>query len=250
MSVSPIKQTPEHLQASPFLTRTAALLGSSTLQVLHSLHLLIVGIGAVGGACAEALARSGVGHLTLIDGDTFDASNLNRQPFSSYSAIGHSKVEITLRQLQDLAPTCQADGQTLFLTPERIPTLLDTIHVDGVIDAIDDLPAKVALLAEAHQRNIPVWSAMGAARKLDPLAFRITDIAKTQICPLARNVRHALRQKGITKGIRCVWSSEPAQPLREGTLGSYMPVTATAGLLLAADVLQTYHNRAQQSSET
>lgn len=239
MRNAPLQQTPE-IQASPFLMRTEALLGTITLQRLQTLHLLVVGVGAVGGACAEALARSGIGRLTVVDGDTFDASNLNRQPFASHSVVGRVKTEVTVEQLRDLAPTCAVSGRAQFITPTSIDALLDTVAPDAVVDAIDDLPAKVALLERCVQRGLPVWSAMGAARKLDPLAFKITDIAKTQVCPLARQVRQALRQRGITKGIRCVWSSEPAQPLQNGVLGSYMPVTATAGLVLAADVIRFY----------
>jgi tRNA A37 threonylcarbamoyladenosine dehydratase len=237
MSEQSMERTPGFTQTSAFLTRTAALLGEQTLARLRAAHILVVGVGAVGGACAEALARSGVGRLTLVDGDTFEASNLNRQPFSAQSVLGHSKTEATQARLADIAPTCQVAGHHLFLKPADIAPLLDDVKADIVVDAIDDLTAKVALLEACVQRNLPVWSAMGAARKLDPLAFRITDISKTQVCPLARNVRQQLRRKGITHGIRCVWSAEPALPLPEGILGSYMPVTATAGLILAADII-------------
>jgi tRNA A37 threonylcarbamoyladenosine dehydratase len=175
--------------------------------------------------------------LTFVDGDNFEASNLNRQPFSAQSVLGHSKTAVTQQRLADIAPECHAEGRHLFLKPEEVAPLLDEVKADIVVDAIDDLSAKVALLAACVQRGIPTWSAMGAARKLDPLSLKITDISKTQVCPLARNVRQQLRRKGVEKGIRCVWSSEPALPLPEGVLGSYMPVTATAGLVLAADVI-------------
>lgn len=229
---------PDAVQSSFSLKRTAALLGNEWMERLQMAHVLLVGVGAVGGACAEALARSGVGKLTLVDGDVFDVTNLNRQPFSAVSAIGHEKTVVTCQRLADIAPHCRAEGKSCFVTPENVSALIQEIAPDVIVDAIDDVAAKVALLVAAVQCRLPVWSAMGAARKLDPLALRITDISKTQVCPLARNVRQQLRRMGIEKGIRCVWSSEVAAPLHDGTLGSYMPVTASAGLLLAAEVIR------------
>ncbi len=220
------------------LQRTEALLGPTALQRFASLHILVAGLGAVGGACVEALARSGIGSFTLVDCDRFEVTNLNRQPFASRATLGREKTLATAERLADIAPNTKVTPETLRLTPENVAPLLERVHPDVVVDAIDDVPAKVALLAECYGRKIPVWSAMGAARKLDPTAFRITDLSKTQTCPLARTLRRELRTRGITKGIRCVWSAEEAQPLSpEGVLGSYMPATATAGLLLAADLL-------------
>ncbi len=229
------------------LDRTTALFGSDVIRHFQDCSVLVVGLGAVGGACVEALARSGIGKLHLVDGDTFEVTNLNRQPFARASVLGQTKASVTQAMLADLAPETVATSEALFITPENVNTLLDRVQPDYVVDAIDDLPAKVALLEACVQRNLPVWSAMGAARKLDPTALRVTDLSKTQVCPLARTVRRELRTRGIHKGVRCVWSSEPALPLsEEGTLGSYMPVTATAGLLLAADLLQQLSQRIQQ----
>lgn len=235
-------EMPDSTQASFSLKRTTALLGSETMARLAKAHILVVGVGAVGGACVEALARSGVGRLTLVDGDTFEETNLNRQPFSSLSALGQPKTTVTCQRLADIAPSCQTQGLHQFVTPENVRDFLVETQPTLVVDAIDDLPAKVALLEQCVHLKLPVWSAMGAARKCDPLAFKVTDISKTQVCPLARHVRQQLRHKGIEKGIRCVWSSEPATPLHDGTLGSYMPVTATAGLILAADVMRALGN--------
>ena len=164
---------------SETLLRAEALLGAEAMARLRAARILVVGLGAVGGACVEALARSGVGELWLVDGDVF-------------------------------------------------------------VDAIDDVPAKLALLSECLHRGIPAWSAMGAARKYDPSALCVTDLSKTQVCPLARRIRQGLRALGFTKGVRCVWSREPAAPQLPGApLGSFMPVTASAGLLLAADVIKS-----------
>ncbi len=221
------------------LQRTEALLGRAVLERLASLRLLVVGLGAVGGACVEALARSGTGALGLVDGDTFEASNLNRQPFASLTTLGIEKSHATAQRLKEIAPSVTTYPETLTVTPENVVALLERMQPTVVVDAIDDLSAKVALLTACVRQELPVWSAMGAARKLDPTAFRITDLSKTQVCPLARALRHELRKVGISKGIRCVWSNEVPQALSaEGALGSYMPATATAGLLLAADIVK------------
>lgn len=222
----------------PTLLRARALFGDEAMARLAAARILVVGLGAVGGACVEALARSGVGRLYLVDGDAFEPSNLNRQPFASLPAIGRPKSEVTCERLRLIAPTCVAEVQTCRLTADNVAALLDWAAPTAVVDAIDDVPAKVALLEAAHQRALPAWSAMGAARKLDPSRLRVTDLAKTQVCPLARAVRQTLRHCGITRGIRAVWSDEPPRPLGpDNTLGSFMPVTASAGLLLAADLL-------------
>lgn len=222
----------------PTLLRAQALLGDEAMARLAAARILVVGLGAVGGACIEALARSGIGQLSLVDGDTFEPSNLNRQPFASLPAIGRPKSEVTCERLRLIAPTCATQSQTCRLCAENVEQLLDWAAPTAVVDAIDDVPAKVALLDCAHRRALPAWSAMGAARKLDPARLRVTDLAKTQVCPLARAVRQALRHRGIERGIRAVWSDEPPRPLGPGnTLGSLMPVTASAGLLLAADLL-------------
>lgn len=222
---------------SPY-SRTRALLGEDAFEALRRAHILVIGAGAVGGACIEALARSGIGRLTIVDGDRFEPSNLNRQPFAALSAIGRPKASAVAERLADIAPECVCRPLDLFVTEGTAQGLLSGTSPDGLVDACDDVPAKVALLREAFRTGLPAWSAMGAARKLDPTALRVTDIAATQICPLARSVRRKLREAGIAGGIRCVWSAEPARPLAAGTLGSFMPVTGAAGLLLAADVVR------------
>ncbi len=221
------------------LLRVEALFGTEALASLRAVHILVVGLGAVGGACTEALARSGIGRLTLVDGDAFEASNLNRQPFSAQSLVGQPKASATLARLADIAPTCATEAQVRFVSPDNASELLEAVQPDIVVDAIDDVPAKVALLASAHRLGLRSWSSMGAARKLDPTQLRLTDLSKTAVCPLARVVRQRLRAQGITHGVRCVWSQEQARAMGEGgVLGSYMPVTATAGLLLASDILR------------
>ena len=222
----------------PYL-RTRALLGDVPLAALRSAHVLLVGAGADGGACIEALARSGIGRLTVIDGDIFAPSNLNRQPFAALATLGRPKATAVAERLKEIAPGCSCAAIDAFVTDETAARLIAETAPDAVVDACDDVDAKIALIRESVLATVPVWSSMGAARKLDPTALRVTDIAATQVCPLARSVRRRLREIGIAKGVRCVWSSEPARPLSsDGTLGSFMPVTATAGLLLAGDVLR------------
>ena len=224
---------------SETLLRAEALLGAEAMARLRVARILVVGLGAVGGACVEALARSGVGNLWLLDGDVFEPSNLNRQPFAALSTLGRTKADATAERLRDIAPTCSVTAERLRVDSENVSALLDRARPDAVVDAIDDVPAKLALLAECLRRGIPAWSAMGAARKRDPSALCVTDLSKTQVCPLARRVRQGLRDLGFTKGIRCVWSRETAAPQTPGApLGSLMPVTASAGLLLAADVIK------------
>lgn len=224
---------------SETLLRAEALLGAEAMARLRVARILVVGLGAVGGACTEALARSGVGNLWLVDGDVFEPSNLNRQPFAALSTLGQPKADAATERLRDIAPTCFVTAERLRVDSENVGALLDRTRPDAVVDAIDDVPAKLALLAECLRRGIPAWSAMGAARKRDPSALCVTDLSKTQVCPLARRVRQGLRDLGFTKGIRCVWSRETAAPQTPGApLGSLMPVTASAGLLLAADVIK------------
>ncbi|MEG1480207.1 MAG: tRNA threonylcarbamoyladenosine dehydratase [Kiritimatiellia bacterium] len=221
------------------LTRVVALVGTEAVQRLREKKVVVIGIGAVGGACAEALARSGIGTLHVIDGDVFERSNLNRQPFSAVSVIGHSKAEATVVRLRDIAPDCNVSGETLRVESCHAEKILARLAPDAVVDAIDDVDAKVALLTAAVRLGIPVWSAMGAARKLDPRSLRVADIAQTQVCPLAKAVRKGLREQGITSGVRSVFSVEIPLPMEKGeSLGSYMPVTACAGFFLAADLLQ------------
>ncbi len=217
-----------------------ALLGEDALRRLQACRVLVVGLGAVGGACVEALARSGIGHLYLVDGDTFEITNLNRQPFARQSTLGQPKATVTRDALSDLAPHTQAVAEVHHVTEASVEALLARARPTMVVDAIDDLPAKVALLSACVRQALPVWSAMGAARKLNPSALRVTDLSKTEVCPLARILRQRLRALGIQKGIRCVWSNEPALPLlKKDTLGSFMPVTASAGLLLASDLIHS-----------
>ena len=223
---------------SEMMQRTGLLVGEDGVRRLADASVVLCGVGAVGGYALEGLVRAGVGRIRVVDADVFEASNLNRQPFASLEALGRPKAEVTAGRLRQIAPTCAAQGEVARVAADNVAALLDRARPDAVVDAIDDVRAKIALLDACLRRGVPAWSAMGAARKRDPSALRVTDLAQTQVCPLARLVRQGLRALGHEGGVRCVWSNErPLPAQRDAPMGSYMPVTAAAGLFLAADAI-------------
>lgn len=205
-----------------FMDRTALLLGEEAVSRLQKAHVLILGVGGVGGEAAVMLARAGVGHLTLVDGDTVDLSNVNRQAVAFRSTVGMLKTEALAAILRDIAPDMDLTLVSRYITPEDAGTLL-TPPPDFAVDAIDDVPAKTAFLLAAKQQDIPLISAMGAGGRVDPSLIRECDIAKTCQCGLARAVRTRLREAGVHSGIRVVFSPEvPVKTSPVGTV-SYMP---------------------------
>lgn len=218
--------------------RTAALLGDEILRHLQKSHVLILGVGGVGGYAAEQLARAGIGHLTLLDGDTVDPTNLNRQIAALNSTKGMFKAEILASRFRDINPEGIYTPDVRFLTAQECEELLQT-PFDLVVDAIDDVPAKVAFLKAAAEKGIPVVSAMGAGGKKEISKIQCADISKTYGDPLARKVRSELRKLGISKGIRCIFSPEERCQVKEfDTIGtiSYMP--AAFGCHVAAAALE------------
>lgn len=228
--------------------RTRILLTSDEMVRLTQAHVLVAGLGGVGSYCAEALARAGVGRLTLVDHDVVAPSNINRQLPALLSTIGQPKAELMRARIMDVNPACELHILREFLTPdnviERVPA-----DVDYLIDCIDSLNCKVALVATSIERGLRVASSMGAGNKLDPARIRLADIAKTYQCPLAAVMRKRLRKRGIYKGVLTVFSDEPGraplapQPVEgsgraravNGTI-SYMP--PLFGLMLAGAVVQ------------
>ena len=228
--------------------RTRILLKPDEMARLTGAHVLVAGLGGVGSYCAEALARAGVGRLTLVDHDVVAPSNINRQLPALLSTVGQSKAELMRARIMDINPACELHIVGEFLTPdnviERVPA-----DVDYVIDCIDSLNCKVALVATSIERGLRVASSMGAGNKLDPTRIRLVDIAKTYQCPLASVMRKRLRKRGIYKGVLTVFSDEPGraplapQPVEgsgraravNGTV-SYMP--PLFGLMLAGAVVQ------------
>ncbi|MBF0214247.1 MAG: tRNA threonylcarbamoyladenosine dehydratase [Magnetococcales bacterium] len=230
-------------------TRTEILVKSAGVERLRRTHVLLVGLGGVGGYAAEALARAGIGRLTLVDHDVVARSDLNRQMASTLDALGQKKIEVLGRRIANINPECRVVLRDQFLTPANIPELLDETRPDWVIDAIDSLNSKVGLLVEARERGLKVVSSMGAGGRLDPTRLVVGDLEESTICPLAREVRRRLHRRGHGPGIRAVWSTEPpAEPLPpeptptgrprsvNGTI-SYLP--ALFGLTLAGMVIQS-----------
>ena len=213
-------------------------------------------VGGVGGFCVEALARTGIGTLHLYDDDTVSESNLNRQLAALHSTIGRPKGEVLKERVQDINPACHVEAIRMFYLPENADTV-DLTQYDYVVDAIDTVAAKLELAVRCTALNIPIISAMGSGNKLDPTAFVVTDLSKTQGCPLARVMRKELRRRGI-QHLKVVYSTEePRSPIRPAqaeapagsetrpgtsarrdTPGSISFVPAAAGLVLASAVVR------------
>ncbi|MBI3432779.1 MAG: tRNA threonylcarbamoyladenosine dehydratase [Hydrogenophilales bacterium] len=232
----------------PQFERTRILLDAGEQARLARAHVLVAGLGGVGSYCAEALARAGVGRLTLIDHDVVAVSNINRQLPALLSTVGQPKAELMAARIRDINPECELSVIREFLIPETVADIVPA-DVDFVIDCIDSLNCKVALVASSVERGLKVASSMGAGNKLDPTRIRIADISKTEMCPLASVMRKRLRKRGIPKGVLTVFSDEPGraplppQPVEgrgraravNGTI-SYMP--PLFGLMLAGAVVQ------------
>lgn len=217
-------------------SRTRRLLGDASADALTQKHVLVLGLGGVGGYVAEFLARCGVGKLTLVDGDRVALSNLNRQLPALRSTLGEYKAEVLARRFADLNPAGEFVAFPRFVKPEEVAGLLEPATLDGAVDAIDDVPAKVAFLLECRRREIPVVSSMGAGNKLDPGMVKTADISKSHGCPLARAVRRKLREAGVTKNVTVVFSPEVVKTGAAFGTVSYM--TAAFGVHCAAALLR------------
>jgi tRNA A37 threonylcarbamoyladenosine dehydratase len=188
--------------------RTIRLMGNDAVAALGRARAAVFGLGAVGSFATEALARSGVGYLRLIDFDRVEPSNLNRQLFALHSTLGRKKAEIARDRVLDIHPECRVDICDTFANADSLDSLLSP-DLTVVVDAIDGLNAKVTLLVAARQMDLCVVSSMGAGGRVDPALIRTGDISETQVCPLARMVRRRLHRRGVFTGIRCVYSIEP-----------------------------------------
>lgn len=223
-------------------------MGAERMERLSQAHVLVVGLGGVGAYAAEQICRAGVGKMTIVDADTLQESNLNRQLPALHSTLGESKAAVVGRRLLDINPQLELTILHEFLRDERTEQLLQEQRFDFVVDAIDSLSPKVFLIYHAHRLGIPLVSSMGAGAKIDPSQVGIADISKTFSCALAKAVRKRLRSKGIHKGIPVVFSSEMAnsdavieteeEECKRTTTGtvSYMP--AIFGCYLASYVIQ------------
>ena len=217
--------------------RWKILIGEEGLSRLSSAKITVVGLGGVGGQVTEAIARSFVGRLCLIDGDKVAPSNLNRQLLATQESVGREKALVAAERVFSIAPQTQVTALPLFVTADNLSSL-DIWDSDCILDAIDDVSAKVALIKEAVTRGIPVFSSMGAANRWDPTALKVADISEAHTCPLAKKVKKLLAAQGITKGVTVVFSTEKALSFG-GALGSNPFVPATAGLALASAAIRT-----------
>ncbi|HQK92299.1 MAG TPA: tRNA threonylcarbamoyladenosine dehydratase [Armatimonadota bacterium] len=239
------------MSADRFL-RTRQILGDEALARLGAAHVAVVGIGAVGSYATEALARSGVGHLRLVDGDLVQPSNINRQLMALESTLGRPKVDVAAARVVDINPQCAVEPLRLFVDADSLGPVL-TAPLDLVVDAIDSAGPKLELIAAALRSGIPIVSSMGAALRVDPTRVRTGVIADVQGCPLARRLRRGLRGRGLGLDVPCVFSEEPATrawigpsedpqgpgpTARRRALGSLPTVTGTFGLVLAALALR------------
>lgn len=226
---------PTQLQTE-MTARTRLLLGSSGMERLQTSYVVVAGLGGVGGHCAEALARAGLGKLHLVDFDVVAPSNLNRQLVATKRTLGMAKTEAMRERIEDVS-NCLVTVSNTRIDADTVAYAIPP-DADFLVDAIDSVPGKLALIAFAQSHNIPMISCMGAGNRLDPMGFFITDIFSTSGCPLARKLRHELRKMGIPS-LPVVTSSEPARTQPGQTvIGSLAPVTAAAGLCLAGYVLR------------
>lgn len=187
--------------------RLKRLLGDEALEKLQNSRVTVFGLGAVGGYVVEALARSGVGTLRIIDFDVVAPSNINRQLYALDSTVGRPKVELAQERIFDINPSCKIEAFNEFAHTDTLDLLLDN-QPDMVIDAIDSVNPKIALLTSCYKQNLPVLSSMGAALKTDPSFIKSSDIFDTTVCPLARCIRKGLKRNGVGRGITCIYSTE------------------------------------------
>ena len=227
-------------------SRTKALIGADALEKLKTCHVAVFGVGGVGGYVVEALARSGIGALTLVDNDVVSLSNINRQIIALHSTLGKFKTEVAAMRAKDINPDIKVETYNVFFLPENADTF-DFTSFDYVVDAIDTASGKLALIERAKAFGVPVISAMGAGNKLNPTAFEVADISKTSVCPLARVMRRELKKRGIDH-VKVVYSKEiPVErdmPDSQKTGEKSVPasiafVPSVAGLVLAGEVIKS-----------
>jgi len=232
--------------STPLFERTHILIGDEGIEKLKQSHIFLAGMGGVGSFTAEALARMGVGKMTLVDHDVVSGSNLNRQLVALNSTVDTLKAEVMANRIRDINPDCEITLLTEFLTPETIPDILAQ-GFDVIIDAIDSLSSKSALLETAWRNDMTVFASMGAGGKMDPTQVRTGDLMDTSMCKLAKHLRAQLRKRGVGRGIQTVYSLEsplpplPPEPVSRGRARavngtvSYMP--SIFGLTLAGMVV-------------
>ena len=248
-------------------SRTELLFGEEAMKILAASRVAVFGVGGVGGYAVEALARSGVGALDIIDDDKVCVTNINRQIIALDSTVGMYKVDAAAQRIREINPDCKVSCHKMFYMPETADKL-DFSQYDYVIDAIDTVTGKIEIIMQAKQAGIPVISSMGAGNKLDPTRFEVTDIYKTSVCPLAKVMRYQLKRRGVKK-LKVVYSKEePITPqgqavddgsgktdmrsgsARRSTPASVAFVPSVVGLIIAGEVIKDIVKKAAKENDT
>lgn len=225
-------------------SRTALLIGKENVEKLSGFRVAVFGAGGVGGHCIEALCRSGIGAIDIIDSDKISVSNLNRQLLATEKTIGKFKADVAVERIAEINPACTARAVKLFYLPDNANEI-DLGAYDYIVDAIDTVSAKIALAENAKKSGVRIISCMGAGNKLNPAAFKAGDISETSVCPLARVMRRELKKRGIER-LKVIYSTEPPlsprciQPAENGKIppASIAFVPAVAGLIAAGEVIK------------
>ena len=230
-----------------WLERSELLLGTQCINRLKQANILIVGVGGVGAYAAEMLVRAGIGKMTIADSDTVSLSNINRQLIALHSTVGRVKTDVLAERLKDINPALELTVIAEYIKDEKTDEILDSQHFDYIVDAIDTLSPKLALIKGALDRNIPIVSSMGAGAKLDPTKMEICDISKTHHCPLAHMLRKRLHKMGIRRGFKAVFSAEPPiegamilceERNKKSNVGTISYLPATFGIGCASVVIR------------
>ena len=216
--------------------RLKLLIGEENFSKLGASTVVVFGVGGVGSFAVEALARSGVGHLVLIDKDNIDETNINRQIHALSSTVGRSKVEVMRERVLNINPAAQVDAIQKFFLPDANVADFFICKYDYVVDAIDTLTAKIFLVEECARRGVKIISSMGAGNKFDATRFKVSDIFQTSVDPVAKIMRKKLKERGI-KNLKVVWSDETPHPVKN-SIGSTAFVPSVAGLILAGEVVK------------
>lgn len=222
-------------------SRTELLIGTEAMKALSAKRVAVFGVGGVGGYVVEALVRSGVGEIDLIDNDKVSLTNLNRQLIALHSTIGRDKVEVLSERIKDINPECKVHSHNCFYLPENSHEF-DFTQYDYVVDAVDTVTAKIQLVMQAQEAGTPIISSMGAGNKMNPAEFEVADIYKTSVCPLAKVMRHELKKRNVRK-LKVVYSKEnPIKPFESEEenckAGSTAFVPSVAGLIIASEVIK------------
>lgn len=227
-----------------YFDRTQLLLGEASMDILNNSAVAVFGVGGVGGYVAEALVRSGIGSIDIIDNDKVSETNINRQIIATTKTVGQYKVDVLKQRILEINPDCKVTAYKCFYLPET-KNEFDFSSYDYIVDAVDTVTAKIQLILEAGDKKVPIISSMGAGNKLNPAEFEVTDISKTSVCPLAKVMRRELKKRGVNH-LKVVYSKEP--PVKPGISeevtgkravpGSVAFVPSVVGMIIASEVVK------------